>query len=161
MLVAKDLVVAMEYSLTDDEGSLIDRSEGDDFLYYLHGAGNIIPGLERELEGKKVGDELKVTVSPADGYGEFDQNRVFKVDKEHFAELDDVEPGMQLQVETDEGGVELVSVEEVAEDHVVLDGNHPLAGLTLHFEVKIREIREATPTELEHGHAHAPGHDHH
>jgi FKBP-type peptidyl-prolyl cis-trans isomerase SlyD len=160
MQIAKNSVVGFDYTLKDDDGKVIDSSEGHEPLLYLHGAEGIIPGLERELEGKKVGDELKVSVSPADGYGERSDELEQEVPRENFAGIDDLELGMQLQTDS-ETGPTVVTVVAIADDVVTIDGNHPLAGVNLHFEVAIREIREATEDEISHGHIHGPGgHEH-
>ncbi|MFH2114466.1 MAG: peptidylprolyl isomerase [Spirochaetota bacterium] len=153
MNIEKDRVVSIDYELKDSEGKLIDRSEGE-LLTYLHGNDNIIPGLERELEGKKAGDRLAVTVAPADGYGEHDDELIFAVSKSDFAEPDKVEIGMQFQAHQ-EGSVNIVTVVGVSDDEVKVDANHPLAGKILHFNVDVKEVREASAEELEHGHVHA------
>ena len=152
MNIEKDRVVSIDYELKDSEGTLIDRSEGEP-LTYLHGNDNIIPGLERQLEGKKVGDRVAVTVAPADGYGERDEELIFAVSKSDFAEPDKVAVGMQFQAHQ-EGSVNIVTVVGVTDDEVKVDANHPLAGKTLHFDVNIKEVREASSEELEHGHVH-------
>lgn len=152
-------VVLMEYKLTDSEGQLIDQS-GDEPLAYLHGGGQIIPGLEKELVGKKAGDALVVTVQPEEGYGPKDDTLLTKVEKEHLAGIPNLEVGMQIQGESPEG-VAVFTVKEIGETEVTLDANHPLAGQVLKFDVKIVEVREASAEELEHGHAHgAGGHQH-
>ncbi|MDX9959846.1 MAG: peptidylprolyl isomerase [Clostridia bacterium] len=153
MNIEKDRVVSIDYELKDSEGKIIDRSEGDP-LTYLHGNDNLIPGLERELEGKKAGDSLSVTVAPADGYGERDDELIFAVSKSDFAEPDKIEVGMQFQAHQ-EGSVNIVTVVGVTDDEVKVDANHPLAGKTLHFDVNVKEVREASAEELEHGHVHA------
>jgi FKBP-type peptidyl-prolyl cis-trans isomerase SlyD len=153
MNIEKDRVVSIDYELKDSEGKLIDRSDGDP-LTYLHGNDNLIPGLERELEGRKAGDSLSVTVAPADGYGERDDELIFAVSKSDFAEPDKIEVGMQFQAHQ-EGSVNIVTVVGVTDDEVKVDANHPLAGKTLHFSVNVKEVREASAEELEHGHVHA------
>ncbi len=159
MQIAKNKVVAMDYSLKDDAGAVIDSSEGQDPLVYLHGAENIIPGLEKELEGKAVGDQVQATVPPADGYGERRDELQQAVSRDNFEGVSDLEVGMQFQVPTedDENSFVVVTVVEIGEEMVTVDGNHPLAGVTLHFDVTIREIRDATAEELDHGHVHGPG----
>ena len=159
MIIEDKRVVLMEYKLTDNDGNVIDQSDKEP-LAYLHGSGQIIPGLEKELVGKKVGDELKVTVAPAEGYGEFDESLLTKVEKEHLAGIPNLEIGMQVQGESPEG-VAIFTVKEINDAEVILDANHPLAGQTLNFDVKVVEVREATEDELTHGHAHgAGGHQH-
>jgi FKBP-type peptidyl-prolyl cis-trans isomerase SlyD len=163
MQIAKDKVVMMDYTLKDGDGQVIDTSEGSDPLAYLHGAENIIPGLERELEGKSVGDNIQTVVQPADGYGERNNELQQAVARENFEEVPDLEVGMQFRVPADDEEENFVVVTVVGfdEETVTVDGNHPLAGVTLHFDVTIREIREATAEELAHGHVHGPGgHEH-
>lgn len=157
MTVAANTVVSFDYKLTNDEGEVLDQSEGRGPLLYLHGHGNIIPGLEKELAGKIVGDSLQVTVLPVDGYGEYDANMISEVPKSEFGDrVDEIEHGMQLQIQTEEG-LMLVQVEEIKDDVILINGNHPLAGINLHFDVTIVEVREATEEELEHGHVHGEG----
>ena len=159
MIIEDKRVVLMDYKLTDNDGNVIDQSEKEP-LAYLHGSGQIIPGLEKELAGKTVGDELKVTVSPEEGYGEFDQSLLTKVEKQHLAGIPNLEVGMQVQGESPEG-VAVFTVKEITDTEVTLDANHPLAGQTLNFDVKVVEVREATEEELSHGHAHGVGGAHH
>lgn len=160
MKITKDVVVSIAYTLKGDDGVVIDTSEGGEPLSYLHGHANIIDGLETELEGKTAGDKLKVTVSPEDGYGTRDDELVDLVPISNFAEPEELEVGGQIVAETDEGQM-MFTVLEIGKDNVKLDGNHPLADQTLHFEVEIKEVRAATAEELEHGHAHgAGGHPH-
>ena len=160
--IADKQVVSIHYTLTDDDGEIIDSSSGDNPLTYLHGAQNIIPGLEAALVGKNVGDEVKVTIEPAEGYGELDPELVQLVPRDAFDGVDDIEAGMQFEAQSPEGESQVVEVREVNEEGVVIDGNHPLAGQTLHFEVKVEEVREASEEEVAHGHAHGPDghHDH-
>lgn len=152
MIVEKDRVVSIDYSLRDNGGNLIDSSEGGEPLAYLHGNGNIIPGLEKQLAGKKAGDSLKCVIEAADAYGERDDSLVFKVPKTEF-EGAEVEVGMQFEAHGEEGA-QIVTVVSVEKDEVTIDANHPLAGEQLHFDVKIVEVREASAEELEHGHVH-------
>jgi len=160
MTIADNKVVTLNYTLTDDEGTVIDKSDDGSFLY-LHGASNIIPGLENALTGKTAGDELKVTVSPEDGYGERDDARLESVPREMFPTDSDIEPGMQFHAEGPEGQMITVTVAKVDDDTVTIDGNHPLAGVQLNFDVKVVEIRDASAEELEHGHVHGPEGHHH
>jgi FKBP-type peptidyl-prolyl cis-trans isomerase SlyD len=160
MPVAPNSVVLIHYTLTNDAGEVLDQSEKGSPLAYLHGRGNLIPGLERELEGKQSGDKLKVTIAPVDGYGEYDAELVQDVPRTAIQGVGDVQVGMQLQARSNEG-VRTLTVMEVSKDSVKLDGNHPLAGKTLHFDVEIEEVREATKEELQHGHVHGPGGHHH
>jgi FKBP-type peptidyl-prolyl cis-trans isomerase SlyD len=160
MEIAKDRVVSIEYKLHLGDGNLIDESDPGDPLVYLHGYEEIVPGLEKALEGKKTGDSLKVQVSPEEGYGEVDPDGVEEVPRDEFPPDMELEEG-GIVTATDEDGddVEFL-VKKLNEKTVVVDFNHPLAGKTLHFEVTVREVRAATAEELEHGHAHAPGHEH-
>jgi FKBP-type peptidyl-prolyl cis-trans isomerase SlyD len=160
MNITKDSVASFHYTLKDDDGNTIDTSEGQEPLPYLHGAGNIVPGLERELEGKVIGDKVSVIVKPVDGYGELNETLKQELPKSMFAGIDDIEAGMDFQAETD-NGQEMVTVTNVEGDTVTIDGNHPLAGKNLHFDVEVTEVREASSEELEHGHVHGPGgHEH-
>ncbi|HHI94529.1 MAG TPA: peptidylprolyl isomerase [Gammaproteobacteria bacterium] len=160
MTIAENKVVTLHYTLTDDEGTVIDQSDDGSFLY-LHGASNIIPGLENALTGKASGDELKVTVSPEEGYGERDDARLESVPREMFPADAEIEAGMQFHAEGPEGEMMTVTVAGVEGDTVKIDGNHPLAGVQLNFDVKVIEIRDASAEEVEHGHVHGPdGHQH-
>ena len=160
MNITKDSVASFHYTLKDDDGNTIDTSEGQEPLPYLHGAGNIVPGLERELEGKVIGDKVSVIVKPVDGYGELNETLIQELPKSMFAGIDDIEAGMDFQAETD-NGQQMVTVTKVEGDTVTIDGNHPLAGKNLHFDVEVTEVREASSEELEHGHVHGPGgHEH-
>lgn len=151
--VSKDMVVSIDYTLTGAAGTVIDSSQGGEPLMYLHGAGNIIPGLERALEGKAPGDEIKTTVDPNDGYGQKNPALVQPVPRKQFPEAKEISVGMQFQAQTNQGP-RVVTIVGVNDDTVTVDANHPLAGETLAFDVKIVNVREATPQELEHGHVH-------
>jgi len=154
MNIEKDHVVAIHYKLTDEEGAVIDSSEGQDPLTYLHGTHAIIPGLENALEGKAVGDAFQVVVQPDEGYGEVDEEMLQSVPRSAFEGVDNLEPGMPIQANDGEGNVHHVTVREVTDDTVTVDANHPLAGQVLHFDVAVDSVRAATPEELDHGHAH-------
>ncbi|PMR69898.1 FKBP-type peptidyl-prolyl cis-trans isomerase [Halomonas heilongjiangensis] len=156
MQIAQNSVVAFHYTLTNDAGEVLDSSEGREPLTYLHGAGNIIPGLEKELEGRAAGDKLTATVQPAEGYGEQQPQLVQEVPRDAFQGVESVEPGMQFQAQT-QGGPLMVTVTKVEGDTVTVDGNHPLAGQILNFDVEIAEVREASQEEIEHGHVHGAG----
>lgn len=160
MQISNNKVVLIHYTLTNDEGEQLDSSHGQDPLAYIHGMGNIIPGLENALAGLKAGDTLKVSIPPADGYGELDNEMIQTVPRSAFEGVDEILPGMQFQAQSPEG-MQLVTVIDVDGDDIILDGNHPMAGMTLHFDVEITEIRDATPEELDHGHVHGPGGHHH
>lgn len=157
MQIADDMVVTLDYKLTDKEGRLIDESGGRGDFVYLHGAHNIIPGLENALGGQKTGDSLTVTISPEEGYGERDEQLLQTVPRSLFEGIDEVESGMQFQAQGPDGQHHIVTVVSSQGDEVVIDGNHPLAGVELHFDVTVIDVRQATNEELEHGHAHAPG----
>jgi FKBP-type peptidyl-prolyl cis-trans isomerase SlyD len=160
MQVRENSVVSIHYKLTDDAGSVLDSSEGRDPLSYLHGRGNLIPGLEKALEGKAAGEKINVTVVPEEAYGIRDEKLVREIPRDAFKEEPDLKPGMRFQSKTD-GGTEVFTVSTVTDDVVTVDGNHPLAGEALTFDVEVTEIREATEEELSHGHVHGPGgHDH-
>ena len=154
MNVEDKLVVSIHYKLTDGSGNEIDSSSGGEPLAYLHGADNIVPGLERELTGKSVGDRVQVTVAPEDGYGPFQEELVQRLEREVFQGVDEIEPGMQFEAESPDGHPQVVTVKAVSDDEVTVDANHPLAGVTLNFDVTVESIREATEEELAHGHAH-------
>lgn len=158
--IANDTVVSFNYTLTNEQGEVLDKSNGEP-LAYLHGHHNIIPGLENALVGKTVGDKLTVTVEPKDGYGEYLAEAVQEVPRANFQGVDNIAVGMQFQTQTEDGHVMLVTVKDVNDDVVIVDGNHPLAGVTLTFDVEIVEVREATADEIAHGHAHGIGGHHH
>ncbi|MGM0535595.1 MAG: FKBP-type peptidyl-prolyl cis-trans isomerase [Pseudomonadota bacterium] len=160
MQIAQNSVVAFHYTLTNDAGEVLDSSEGREPLTYLHGAGNIIPGLEKQLEGRTTGDKLQAKVAPEEGYGEVQPQLVQEVPRDAFQGVDNVEPGMQFQAQT-QGGPLMVTVTQIDGDTVTVDGNHPLAGQSLNFDVEIAEVREASEEEVEHGHVHGEGgHEH-
>ncbi len=161
MTIAEHKVVTIQYKVSDsDSGELIDSSENGEPMIYLHGAHNIIPGLEQALEGKVVGDELEVTVAPADGYGERSEDRIQQVPKEAFEGMEKLEPGMAVIAQTDDGQINLV-ITEVNDDQVTVDANHPLAGKSLKFSVTVEDVRDASEEEKTHGHVHGPGgHEH-
>ncbi|MBK1871611.1 peptidylprolyl isomerase [Marinobacter sp. 1-3A] len=153
--MAQPRVVTIHYTLTNNQGEELDssRGEGREPLSYLEGAQNIIGGLESALTEKNAGDQVKVSVEPAEGYGEINEELVQPVPRTAFEGVDTIEPGMQFQAQTP-GGPQVVRVVEVSEETVTIDANHPLAGETLHFDVEVIEARDATEEEQEHGHAH-------
>ncbi len=160
MAIKKDDVVEIEYTLKDNSGKVIDTSVGREPLPYLHGHKNIVPGLEKELDGKSEGDEFTVTVSPSEGYGERNDSLVRAFPKEELSNVPNLEIGIQLQADTPQGP-QILTVVAMNEKEVTLDANHPLAGVTLNFDIRIMKIREASKEELEHGHVHGPGGHHH
>lgn len=157
MQISENTVVAFHYTLTNNAGETIDSSlQRGEPLSYLHGHGNIIPGLEKALLGKSSGDKLNVTVTPEEGYGERHDQLIQDVPASAFDGADgNLQPGMQFQAET-EAGPRLFTITAVDGDQVTVDGNHPLAGETLTFDVEITDVREATEEEQSHGHAHGP-----
>lgn len=160
MQIAQDTVVVIHYTLTDDAGATVDTSVGGDPLAYIHGNGNLVPGLENALEGKQAGDKVSVKVSPADGYGEHEKALVQRVPRRSFKGVADVRAGMQFQVQSDQGP-RSVTVTNVTGDMVTVDGNHALAGKNLNFDVEVVEVRAPSEEELAHGHVHGPGGHHH
>jgi FKBP-type peptidyl-prolyl cis-trans isomerase SlyD len=162
MQIGKDKIVSIDYTLTDQNGQTLDTSNGRGPLAYLHGSGNIIPGLERALEGKSEGEKIAVDVIPGEAYGERDERLVQAVPRAAFRGVENIQAGMQFQAQAQgQPGQRLVTVVGVEADTVRVDANHPLAGKTLHFDVTIVGVRDATPEERQHGHAHgAGGHQH-
>lgn len=161
MKIANGTVVGIDYSLHLGDGKVVDASQPGDPLTYLQGEGQIVPGLESALEGLAVGDQKQVVVAPAQGYGEHDPRGVQEVPRTAFPPEFEPKVGMELTAEGQDGQPVPFSIREVKHDKVVIDLNHPLAGKTLHFDVTVREIREATADEKEHGHAHGEGgHEH-
>ncbi len=154
MKIADNAVVTMHYTLTDNDGNVIDSSEGKAPLKYLHGAGNIIPGLEKELAGCEKGDAKKVTVEPAEGYGEVEESLVQTLPRDMFSGVEDVQVGMEFQAQGPTGQTQYVVVTEVSDAGVTVDANHALAGKVLNFDVSIEDVREASAEELDHGHVH-------
>ena len=160
MSIARDKIVSIDYTLTGTQGQVLDSSQGRSPLEYLHGAGNIIPGLEQALEGKNAGEQLNVTIQPEQAYGTRDERLVQQVPRAAFEGAPNLQPGMQFQANTNMGP-RLLTIVDVNPDEVTVDANHPLAGQTLNFDVKVVEVRDATADELSHGHAHgAGGHQH-
>jgi FKBP-type peptidyl-prolyl cis-trans isomerase SlyD len=160
MQITDNAVVSIHYTLTNDAGETLDSSAGGEALTYLHGQGNIIPGLEAALLGKQVGDKLKVRIEPERGYGVRDPALTQEVPRSAFRGVDDIEVGMQFQAHA-EHGPQTVVVTNVTADTVTVDANHPLAGEYLTFDVEIASVRAATKEELSHGHVHGPGGHHH
>ncbi len=156
MHIAENTVVSIHYTLKSDSGEVIDSSEGAEPLVYLHGAGNIIVGLESALNGKAQGDKVSVSIEPAQAYGERTDEMIHQVPRAQFSGVGELQAGMRFQAQTEEGA-QVITVIEVGEEVVVVDANHPLAGETLHFDVEIVELREASETEIAHGHVHMPG----
>lgn len=160
MKIAQDSVVSFHYTLKDEAGSTIDRSDGEP-LAYLHGHGQIVPGLERELTGRTAGEKLHVRVFPSEGYGEHSNALIQQVPREAFSRIPDLRVGMALQSRTQSGGHATVYVREIGPESVTVDANHPLAGKILVFDIEIAEVRAASEEELSHQHVHGPGGHHH
>lgn len=156
MEITADRVVTIHYTLKDDAGAVLDSSAGGEPLAYIQGHGNLVPGLETALEGKQDGQTLAVSLAPADGYGVRDEALVRRVPKRTLQGSGEIKKGMQFQARTDDG-MRLFTVTAVVGDMITLDGNHPLADQTLHFNVDVVNVREATGEELEHGHVHGAG----
>jgi FKBP-type peptidyl-prolyl cis-trans isomerase SlyD len=159
MTVANNKVVEIHYVLKDRDGELIDSSEGQTPLAYIHGIGNIIPGLEKELEGKNIGDKVKAVIPPAQGYGEYEEKMVHKIPKENFKDQSQIKIEAQFRVEM-EDGPRIATITQIEENDVTVDMNHPLAGEELHFDVEVMAVRDATDEELSHGHVHDGHHPH-
>jgi FKBP-type peptidyl-prolyl cis-trans isomerase SlyD len=159
MQIGEKTVVSFDYTLKDDEGKVLDTSEGREPLTYLHGSGNIIPGLEKALTGKSQGDSLDLTVAPEEGYGRRDESMIRNIPVRKLSDKNPV-AGRRYRAQLDEG-VAIVVVTSVKGDYAVVDANHPLADKTLHFSVKITEVRAATDEEITHGHVHGAGGHHH
>ena len=159
MKATSNMVVTMHYTLSDDNGAVIDSSVSGEPMSYLHGHGNIIPGLESAIEGNEAGFKSRVTVAPEEGYGDRNPEAVFEAPREQFPEDMDLTSGTQVYAEGPEGPVSFTIV-GTTDSGVMLDANHPLAGRTLHFDVEITEVRVATDEELAHGHVHHEGHHH-
>jgi FKBP-type peptidyl-prolyl cis-trans isomerase SlyD len=157
--VAAQKVVSIDYTLTDEAGAVLDSSKGREPLAYLHGAGNIVPGLETALEGQEIGANVEVTVPPETGYGEFREGQSQRVQVRRLPK-GGVQVGMAVNIDTKDGP-RTMFVTGVRGDYATLDANHPLAGRTLHFKVSVVAVREPSAEELAHGHVHSPGgHEH-
>ncbi len=156
MKIEKNSVVSIDYTLTDSNGVIIDTSDGRQPLTYLHGVGSLIPGMENALTGKTVGEKFKVTVEPEEAYGQRDESLLRVIAAEELKGIPDLKVGTQLQADT-EAGPKVFTVIKIEGDKVGIDGNHPLAGVTLNFDLDVKEVREATAEEVEHKHVHGPG----
>jgi FKBP-type peptidyl-prolyl cis-trans isomerase SlyD len=154
LLISKDLVVSIHYTLTNTNGDVLDSSEGQQPLTYLHGANNIIPGLEKELTGKTEGSSLKVIVPPEEGYGPSLPEMVTQVPRDLFQGVEELAVGMSFQAQGPDGQAHMVTIAAIDGDNITVDGNHPLAGETLHFDVSVISVREASDEEKQHGHPH-------
>ena len=160
MQIANKTVVHIDYTLTDDTGEVLDTSKGAEPLMYMHGSGNLIPGLEKALDGKQAGDEFKVSIAPEDAYGLRDEDNMEEVPIDAFQGDEELAVGMQVEVQHDHG-THVMTIAAIGAESLTLDANHPLAGETLHFDVKVIDVRAATAEELQHGHAHGGDGHHH
>ncbi|MCY1393961.1 FKBP-type peptidyl-prolyl cis-trans isomerase SlyD [compost metagenome] len=161
MQIAANKAVSIDYTLTNENGEVIDSSAGGAPLVYLQGAGNIIVGLEKALEGKQPGDELEVTVEPQEAYGDYSVELVAVLNRAMFEGVDELEVGMQFHASAPDGGMQIVTIRDLEGDDVTVDGNHPLAGQRLSFKVKVVDVRDAAAEEIAHGHVHGEGGHHH
>ena len=159
MQISDKKAVTIHYTLTNSSGEQLDSSRGEEPMVYLHGHGQIIPGLESALEGKTADDKFTVTIPAADAYGERSEDMLQTVPLSMFEGIDKVEEGMQFHADAS-GGVNVVTVTKVDGDDVTIDGNHPLAGEELMFDVEVVEVRDATEDELSHQHVHGEGCNH-
>ena len=160
MQITPGSVVVFDYTLTDDDKDIIDSSVGSEPLAYIQGEGQIVPGLEKAMEGKKAGDSFKISLPPEEGYGVHDPENISVVPADQIEGGEELEEGMQLHTEG-EFGEQTVIITKIVGNEVTIDGNHPLAGMTLHFDIAIRDVRPATYEERDHGHVHGPGGHHH
>jgi FKBP-type peptidyl-prolyl cis-trans isomerase SlyD len=159
MTVKDNLVVSIQYKITDDKGNLLDKTEDGESMSYIHGTDSLVPGLEKALKGKKIGDSLKVRVKSKDAFGEYISDLVEVVDRTDLADLEPIKEGMEFESEDEDGDLTVVEIKKIEDNKVTIDANHPFAGLNLNFEAEIMDIRKATKEELDHGHVH-DGHQH-
>ncbi len=160
LMIAKNSVVSIYYTLKGDDGEIMDSSDGRDPLVYLHGANNLIPGLEKELLGKSKGAKFTSTIAAVDAYGEINEDLVQTINRQMFQGVEGIVLGMTFVAQGEGGTQRQVRVVEIEDDDITIDANHPMAGKTLHFDVEVMAVREATRQELSHGHVHTHGHDH-
>lgn len=153
MQLNKHKVATLNYTLKDEDGNIIDESKDGSFSY-LHGANNIIPGLEKALEGKQAGDQINVVIEPKDAYGERNLEKIERVPKDMFPPDSEIKEGMQFEGQSAQGEPIIITVTAIEGDEVIIDGNHPMAGIQLNFEVDITDVRFASEEEIEHGHTH-------
>ena len=159
--VKKGRVISLNFVLKDEQGEVLDQSEESGPLEYLHGSNDVIPGLENALQGHEVGEHIRIVIPPADAYGEYEVSLVDEVSRDQFPGIDDIQPVMQFQTQMYDWAPMVINVTAVDEDVIVFDGNHPLAGMTLVFEVDIVNVRAASDEEVAHGHVHSGGECHH
>ena len=153
MKVQENTVVGIHYTLKNDDGDVLDSSKDRDPLQFMQGKGNIISGLEKALDGKEEGDNVNVTLEPEDAYGPHRDELVQQIPKSAFQGVGDLQEGMRFQAQTEQGTLP-ITVINIKDDTVTVDGNHELAGERLHFDVSVESVREATEEEISHGHAH-------
>ncbi|NIP26908.1 MAG: peptidylprolyl isomerase [Phycisphaerae bacterium] len=153
MTITENCVVAIFYTLTDEQGQKLDAS-GDEPLVYLHGSGHLIRGLEQELDGKVVGESFEVSIEPALAYGDVHPQLIKDVPRDLLSNIDNLHVGMALESKTKDGATERFVIDHIGDEKVTINANHPLAGMTLRFQVAIDSVREATQEEMAHGHAH-------
>ncbi len=158
MTISKDAVVTIDYDIRDEEGKLLESADGE-LMSYIQGSGALAPGLEKALEGKETGHQMEVTLAPKEGFGTRDDELIREMDLEDFEDSEEVSPGLVFHADLD-GELRFYTVMSVEDDTVIIDGNHPFAGKTLIFDVTVKEVRDATEEELEHGHVHGE-HGHH
>jgi len=161
MRIEQNKVAMIHYTLKDKDGNIIDSSEGRDPLAYIQGIGNLIPGLEQELEGKQKGDKFSAVIPPEHAYGKRDESLIRVVPKSGFQGDEEMTIGMQVQIETSEEGMAIATLTKIEGEDVTLDLNHPLADIDLYFDIEVMDIRLAEEDELAHGHVHGPGGHHH
>ena len=161
MIIAKDSVVTVDYSITDSDGTLLEVS-GDEPLKFIQGSGALVPGLEKELEGKSTDQELSVTLKPEEAFGTRTDELIREVYKSDFESPEDIKEGMVFHADLDgDGMVRFYTITSIGDEMVTIDGNHPFADKTLTFKLKVLDVREATKEELAHGHVHDAGDHHH
>lgn len=156
MTVENQKVITINYTLKNADGEIIDQSNDGSFCY-LHGAQNIIPGLENALTGKTKDEKINIVIPPEEAYGEYNSAITQIVDRAMFGD-EELEVGMQFQAQGEDGGLILITISAIDGDNITIDGNHPLAGVTLHYDVHVVDVRDATEEELSHGHVHSHGH---
>jgi FKBP-type peptidyl-prolyl cis-trans isomerase SlyD len=156
MQIADNMAVSIHYTLTNDDGEVLDSSIGEEALVYLHGGGNIISGLEKALHGKVAGDKFNVRIAPEDAYGELMEDMIQVISRDMFEGIDNIEVGMQFHSDVSSGSG-VVTVVNIENDDITIDGNHPLARLALTFDVEVIDVRAATQEEVAHGHIHGAG----
>ena len=158
MKIENNKAITLNYTLKDDQGETLDQSNSSSFIY-LHGAQNIIPGLEDALTGRTKDDKFDLVIKPEDAYGEYNSKITQVVERSMFdtEEAGELQVGMQFQSQSEDGAMMIITISEINGDQVTIDGNHPLAGITLHYNVHVVDVRDATEEEISHGHIHAHG----